>query len=53
MVQIMLSIGGAGLMRDVRQMRGYALARKVLGLAIVSGGYAVLLAHGLQHALSG
>lgn len=53
MVQMVMSMAGATLARDLGQHRSGVLARKVLGLAIVSSGYAVLLAHGLQHAFGG
>lgn len=53
MVQMVMSLAGATLARDAGQLRSGRLARKVLGLAIVSSGYAVLLAHGLQRAFGG
>jgi catalase len=39
--------------RDVHQMRSGLVARKLLGLAILTSGYAVLLVHGLQHVSGG
>lgn len=53
MVQMMLSMSGARVANGAQQVQGNVLARKMLGLAIVSSGYAVLLAHGLQHAFGG
>jgi hypothetical protein len=53
MVQMVMSMTSATLARDVHQKHGVLLARKVLGLAIVTSGYAVLLAHGVQHLFGG
>ncbi|HEY1996202.1 hypothetical protein [Paraburkholderia sp.] len=53
MVQMILSMSGTGRAQGALQMHGNVLARKMLGLAIVSSGYAVLLAHGLQHMFGG
>jgi hypothetical protein len=53
MVQMVMNMAGATLTRDSNQQRSGTLARKMLGLAIVSSGYAVLIAHGLQHAFGG
>ncbi len=53
MVQMMLKISGASVAYQAQRLHGGAVARKVLGLAIVSSGYAVILAHGLSHAFGG
>jgi hypothetical protein len=54
MVQMMMRrIGGATLAHNIDASRSNPVARKVFGLAIVTSGYAVLLAHGLHHALGG
>ncbi|WP_260859023.1 hypothetical protein [Paraburkholderia sp. BCC1885] len=51
MVQ-MLSTGGARIARDARLVFGGNFSRKLIGLAIVTGGYALIASHALQH-LSG
>lgn len=53
MVQRVMNMTGATLVREGHQMQNGPLARKVLGLAIVTSGYAVLVAHGLQHLFGG
>jgi hypothetical protein len=53
MVQRVMSMTGAVLARDMHQLRSGLFARKMLGLAIVTSGYAVLLAHGLQRLFGG
>ncbi|WP_181969850.1 hypothetical protein [Paraburkholderia sp. DHOC27] len=53
MVQMVMNMTTATLARDAHAMHGSVLARKVLGLAIVTSGYAVLIAHGVQHLFGG
>jgi hypothetical protein len=48
----MLSIGGARIARDARMVFGDNFSRKLVGLAILTSGYAVIASHALQH-LSG
>ncbi|HEV3425161.1 MAG TPA: hypothetical protein VG105_15555 [Paraburkholderia sp.] len=49
----MLSIGGARLAREAHMVFGGNLARKVLGLAILASGYALIFSHALQHVSGG
>jgi hypothetical protein len=53
MIQMRLSIGDEGLARHTGQARTSTLVRKMFGLAIVVGGFAVLAAQGLQHVSGG
>ena len=53
MIQMMLSGIGAGIGNEMRAqpmtLRHTGLVRKMIGLAIVGSGYAVIFAHGLHH----
>jgi len=54
MVQMVLaSINGKASVQQAQQMANAALARRMLGLAVVSSGYAVIAAHGLAHLFGG
>jgi hypothetical protein len=48
----MLSNGGARIARDARIVFGGDFSRKLVGLAILTSGYALIASHALQH-LSG
>lgn len=48
----MLSVGSARLARDARVVFGGNFSRKLVGLAILTSGYALIASHALQH-LSG
>jgi hypothetical protein len=50
---MLASIGGAGSRQQAQRLSSVVLTRKVFGLAIVTSGYAVILAHGLAHVLAG
>ena len=45
----LLGIGGARLARDARIVFGGNFSRKLVGLAIVTSGYALIASHALQH----
>ena len=50
MVQMMLAtIGGKGSVQQTQRMANTMLARRMLGFAVVSSGYAVIVAQGLAH----
>ncbi|GAB7526063.1 hypothetical protein [Paraburkholderia sp. 2C] len=50
MVQMVLaSINGSAHAQQLQRMQSAALARKMLGFAVVSSGYAVIVAHGIAH----
>jgi hypothetical protein len=54
MIQMALAyIGGGAHAPQVQCVSGPALARRMLGLAVVSSGYAVIVAHALAHLLGG
>jgi len=53
MTQAMLSIGNALVAQSAARGHGTAIAQKAIGLAIVGGGLALIVAHGLQFALPG
>ena len=48
----MLSTGSARIARDARMVFGGNFSRKLVGLAILTSGYALIASHALQH-LSG
>jgi hypothetical protein len=51
-VQMMLAtIGGKASVQHTQQAAHAMLARRMLGLAVVSSGYAVIVAQGLAHLL--
>jgi hypothetical protein len=54
MLQMMLaSISGNGTAQQTQRLANAALARRMLGLAVVSSGFAVIAAHGLVHLFGG
>jgi hypothetical protein len=54
MVQmVLMSINGRAHAQHVQRMHSAALARRMLGLAVVSSGYAVIVAHGIAHIFGG
>ncbi|MDQ7976497.1 hypothetical protein QYH69_04480 [Paraburkholderia sp. SARCC-3016] len=54
MVQmVLMSIGGRAHAQQSQRMTNAALARRMLGFAVVSSGYAVLVAHGIAHVFGG
>ena len=52
MIQMMLNIGG-GIAQHTNPTHGAVFVRKMMGLAIVGSGFAVLTVQGLQHLLGG
>ncbi|CAB3774210.1 hypothetical protein [Paraburkholderia humisilvae] len=54
MIQMtLMSIGGGAHAQPVQRLSGPALARRTLGLAVVSSGYAVIVAHAFAHLFGG
>jgi hypothetical protein len=54
MVQmVLLSISGKGSVQQAQHVANTVFARRMLGLAVVSSGYAVIAAHGLAHLFGG
>jgi hypothetical protein len=49
MIQMMLSSIGGEVRAQPVTLRPAALVQKVIGLAIVASGFAVIFAHGLHH----
>jgi hypothetical protein len=54
MVQmVLMSINGGARGAQMQRLHGAALTRRMLGFAVVSSGYAVIVAHGLAHIFGG
>jgi hypothetical protein len=54
MVQmVLMSINGRVHGQSLQRMYSAALARRMLGFAVVSSGYAVIAAHGIAHIFGG
>ncbi|CAB3749485.1 hypothetical protein [Paraburkholderia solisilvae] len=54
MVQmVLMSIGGGAHAQRAQRLSNVVFARRMLGLAVVSSGYAVIVAHGLAHLFGG
>jgi hypothetical protein len=53
MIQMMLNIGGNDFAQSASSMHGAGLIRKMMGLAVVGSGFAVLTVHGVQRLLGG
>ncbi|MFC0400593.1 hypothetical protein [Paraburkholderia rhizosphaerae] len=54
MIQMALaSIGNGAHALQIQRLSGPALARRMLGLAVVSSGYAVIVTHALSHMFGG
>jgi hypothetical protein len=54
MIQMMMAtIGAPGATHGMQAQRQALMLRKIMGLAIVASGFAVIAAQALQHALGG
>jgi hypothetical protein len=54
MVQmVLMSIGGGAHAQQLQRLSSAVLARRMLGFAVVSSGYAVIVAHGIAHIFGG
>ena len=51
MIQMMLNLSGNSVAPHTNPMHGAVLVRKMMGLAIVGSGFAVLTVHGVQRLL--
>jgi hypothetical protein len=50
---VLMRLNGGAHGAQMQRLHSAALARRMLGLAVVSSGYAVIVAHGIAHIFGG